>query len=139
MKKIASLLVALVLVAGTCFAQNKSTAWAELTKFHSLMAGTFHPAEEGDFKPLKAKSDSLFLAAVAWQSSAIPADYKPKETKETLDKLVKQTSNINEKVKANAEEKELIKLLTDAHDTFHKIVGECKKTDAHGAGDGHNH
>ena len=139
MKKIKLAILALVALVTTASAQSKEAAWPEMKKFHSFMAGTFHPAEEGDLKPLRAKSDSLFMAAKAWQNTAIPASYKPTETKETLAKLVKQTSEINDRVKAGADDKELTKMITDAHDTFHKIMGECKKTDGHGAHDGHGH
>ncbi len=66
-----------------------------------------------------------------------PADFKEKETKETLEKLVKQTAEINEKVKANATDKELTGLITSAHDTFHKVAGECRKKDE--GHEGHNH
>ncbi|MBC7534890.1 MAG: hypothetical protein H7258_04270 [Ferruginibacter sp.] len=136
MKKIKLALLALVLIAGTAYGQSKAAPWPEMKAFHSIMAGTFHPAEGGDLKPLRAKADSLFLAAKTWQSSKIPADFKPKETTETLEKLVKQTSVISDKVKGNADDKELTKLISDAHDTFHKIVGECKKTGEH-EGNGH--
>ena len=33
-------------------------------------------------------------------------------------------------VKANASDADLKKLISEAHDSFHKIAGECKKTDA---------
>ena len=46
-------------------AQEKSD-WKEMQNFHSLISATFHPSEEGNLKPLKAKSDSLLLAAKTW-------------------------------------------------------------------------
>ena len=137
MKQIKLILVALgILAVSSVNAQTKAAPWPEMKAFHALMAGTFHPAEEGDLKPLKEKAAELQKAAETWQASKIPADFKEKETKETLDLLVKQTVEITAKVKANVSDKELTGLITSAHDTFHKIAGECRKTDGH---EGHGH
>ncbi len=95
------------------------------------MSSTFHPAEEGNFAPLKEKCDSLAWAAEAWSKSAIPSDYKEKETKEVLATLVKQTKGIKEAVKKKATDAELKKLIIEAHDSFHKIIGECRKEEKH--------
>ncbi|UPT67841.1 MAG: hypothetical protein M0D57_04025 [Sphingobacteriales bacterium JAD_PAG50586_3] len=140
MKKFALLLIAMVGIATGVNAQS----WKELSAFHHLMSNTFHPAENGDYKPLRDKADSLYMAAVTLQKSAIPADYKEKETKETLDKLVVDTKAIVDALKkATTSEPTLFSLINTAHDTFHKVVGECKKDshDGHGHGshDGHNH
>lgn len=136
MKKIKLLVLAIVALVGTSFAQTKSAPWAELKAFHQLMSTTFHPSEEGNLKPLREKSEDLVNAAKKWKEAEIPADYKPKETKETLETLYKQTVAINEKVKANATDTELKTMIAEAHDTFHKVVGECKKVEEH---EGHGH
>lgn len=122
---------------------KENKGWKEAKNFHHFMSGTFHPAEDGDFAPLRAKADSMYIAAVAWQVSAIPADYKEKETKEALTTLVSQTKAIAEAVKRNVDNADLLKMITEAHDTFHKIMGECRKEDEHKEGDhkegkGHN-
>ncbi len=108
-------------------AQSDQPAWPELKTFHSFMAGTFHPAEEGNLAPLKAKADSLLVASGKWQASPIPANYKPTETRAALAKLVKQCGIISNAVKKNATDTELNKMITKAHEIFHKIVGECRK------------
>lgn len=125
MKKLVLVLIAVLAIAQTTMAQS----WKEASNFHHFMSNTFHPAEDGNYKPLREKADSLYFSAVAWQLSAIPSNYKEKETKETLIKLVAETKGIAEAVKANKPDDELLKLITQAHDTFHKIVGECKKTE----------
>lgn len=137
MKKIKLVLFSLVVLATTSFGQAKTAAWPEMKTFHSYMAGTFHPSEEGDLKPLKEKADSLFNAAKAWQASEIPANYKPAETKAALKKLVEQCRAISVKVKESTSDEELKKMIADAHDTFHKLVGECKKVEE--GHEGHNH
>jgi hypothetical protein len=91
------------------------------------MSASFHPTEEGNFAPLKERADSLFTAAKQWQASAIPAEYKTKETKTALKQLVKVCKDIKKAVTANAGDEELKKKITGAHDVFHTIVKDCKK------------
>lgn len=123
-----SLVVALMLIPVISFGQAGKTApWPEMKAFHALMSSTFHPSEEGNFAPLKQKADSLLNAAKLWQASAIPATYKENETKAELKKLVVQCMNISEAIQANAADEKLKVLISDAHDIFHKIVGECRK------------
>jgi hypothetical protein len=125
--KTASIMLGLLPVA--LFAQQKKAVWPEMKTFHSYMASTFHPAEEGNLAPLKAKADILLVAAQRWNQSAIPNNFKPEETKMELTKLVAQCNTIKEAVAAKKNDKELTMLITDAHDIFHKIVGECQKAD----------
>ena len=131
MKSIVRLVVImLAMIPAISFAQTAKPAsapWIEMKAFHTLMAATFHPTEDGNFAPLKEKADSLLTAAKAWQASKIPADYKPTETKETLAKLVSQCTMIRDAVAAKAADVKLKVMIADAHETFHKIVGECKK------------
>lgn len=136
MKKFTLAVLAMIFMAGISFGQEKSKVWAEQKSFHSLMAATFHPAEEGNLKPLKEKADSLYLSAKTWQSAAIPENYKPEETKAALKQLVADCADVSKNVKAGASDEKLTKLITVAHETFHKIAGECKKTDEH---EGHKH
>jgi hypothetical protein len=121
--------IALAFIPAMGFAQSEKATWPEMKAFHALMSTSFHPTEEGNFAPLRAKADSLYAAAKAWQASAIPADFKPEETKATLEKLVAKCKIIAGAVKANAEDVKLKDLITGAHEIFHKIVGECKKTE----------
>ena len=130
MKSIVRLVVImLAMLPAVSFAQSSKTSWPEMKKFHSYMSSTFHPVEEGNFTPLKEKADSMLVAAKAWKASDIPATFKLEETKATLDKLVNQCENIVGAVKAKAADEKLIVLITDAHDIFHKITGECRKED----------
>ena len=128
MKKITLLLLASVIFAGTSFAQTEKTAvWPELASFHTIMAATFHPAEEGNFAPLKEKVAELYRAAKIWYASPIPANFKEEQTRITLLKLNNQCNDIWAQVNAKASDEKLKAMITEAHDTFHQIVGECKK------------
>lgn len=128
-KQIKLIVIALIATASITVAQTTQPAWPQLKTFHSFMSSTFHPAEDGDFAPLKVKADSLLIVAKLWQASPIPSNYKPVETKAALEKLVKQCRIVNKAVKEDADDDELKKMITEAHDIFHKIVGECKNAD----------
>lgn len=125
------MLLAVMLLAGitTVNAQNTKPIWKEQNTFHSFMSAAFHPAEEGNFMPLKERADSLLLAAKNWQASPIPADFKPAETKAALKKLVIKCTAVKKAVDEKVSNEILMKLITEAHDVFHTIVGECRKTE----------
>ena len=111
-------------------AEAPKDAWPAMTNFHTLMSSSFHPAEEGNFAPLRANADQLFAAAKAWKNSVIPADkFKPKETKEALGNLVIDVAAVQKAVTANRTDAQLLPLINKAHDTFHRIVGECRQHD----------
>lgn len=129
MKEIKLLMVALLLTCTAVFAQKEKSKWAEMKTFHSFMSSTFHPAEEGNLAPLKAKADSLLISAKLWQASLIPSDFKPAETKAALSKLVAKSESIQKAVAASQPDEKLKKLITEAHDIFHTIVGECRKAE----------
>lgn len=127
-----SIFTAILLIAVgplACFSQKEKPSWPEMKTFHSYMASSFHPAEEGNLAPLKAKADSLYIAATQWSETAIPSNFKPVETKAELTKLVAQCTIVKDAVAAKKDDKELTRLITEAHEIFHKIVGECRKAD----------
>ncbi len=128
MKKIALLFVAFVMTS-ISFAQTSKTAtWAEMNTFHELMSSTFHPAEEGNFAPLRARAPQLYKAAKIWFSVDVPAEFKMKETKQTLEKLMIKCNDIwSEVVSKTSSDAKLKVMITEAHDLFHKVSGECKK------------
>ena len=123
--RLAVIMFAMLPFAG--FAQSSKTAWPEMKKFHSFMSSSFHPTEEGNFKPLRENADSLLITAKAWKASKIPAGYKVELTKATLEELVKKCTVIADAVKEKSIDDELKVLIIDAHDIFHKIVEKCKE------------
>lgn len=135
----------IALSANFANAQNKAT-WKELKDFHTVMSQTFHPAEEGNLKPIRERSAEMVKAAEAWKKSAIPADYKNvKDIQETLNKLVDGSKNLDKQIKAKASDEEIKKSITALHDVFHTIVGLCRpghddhKGHGHDEHDGHKH
>ncbi|MBL0055655.1 MAG: hypothetical protein IPP31_05560 [Chitinophagaceae bacterium] len=128
-KKIIVLLFTVLAMITITIAQTTKKTWPEMKTFHSFMSSTFHPSEDGDLVPLKAKADSLLIAAQSWKASAIPSDFKPEETRAALDKLVKQCQAIRNAVSQKSPDDKLKKMIKEAHDTFHTIVGECRKAE----------
>jgi hypothetical protein len=130
MKKVIKLVVILIaLLPSLSFAQTQNAVWAEMKAFHNYMSSSFHPAEEGNFAPLRTNADNMFLAAKAWKESTIPETFKPEETKAALRKLVSKCAEVKKAVEAKLPDAKLLTLISEAHDVFHTIVGECKKTD----------
>jgi hypothetical protein len=125
------ILVALLVSTNLITAQSK-VDWREKNRFHRSIGETFHPMEEGDFKPIRTRSEELVKNAIAWQESAIPVDYKDiKNIKKNLLLIVKQSKALDAKIKTNASDEEVKKDLIELHDTFHTIVGLCTKEDHH--------
>ncbi len=123
MKKI---LLCLVMALPFVVTAQEKTDWKEMNNFHTLMSTSFHPSEEGNLKPVKAKSDSLLITAKLWKASKVPAGYKPKETSETLSKLIKQLAELNTAVKAGKDDAALKGMIKEAHEIFHDIVEKCR-------------
>ena len=121
-----SLIIITALLPFIGMAQNSTAPWPELKAFHSFMAASFHPTEDGNFKPLRKNADSMVITAKLWLASAIPPDYKPKLTKTTLEKLVKQCAEISKAVSDNMSDDKLKTMITNAHNTFHIIVEKCR-------------
>src|SRR4051812_49048234 len=127
MNKLSSIIIALLLCLQPFFSFAQEKPWKEMENFHEFMASAFHPAEEGNLEPLKQKADSLYLAAREWNKSEIPSNYKEKETKVNLAKLEKKCRQLKNMVLEKATDQALKKVISDAHNTFHKIIGECRK------------
>ena len=101
--------------------------WKEMHDFHEVMSTTFHPAEEGNLKPLREKADLLYTRAKAWKASAVPAGYNAAKTADTLKRLVKQCKSVKKAVKANKTDAELTAMITEAHEVFHEIMEKCRE------------
>ncbi len=121
------LLTAFLVFAGVVIAGEDE--WKELEAFHSVMAGTFHPAEEGDLQPVRKNAGDLVAKAKAWQASPVPSGFDKSLTTKSLKSLVAKCKEVQSAVKAKKNDAELTKLITEAHDAFHMIVEKCRTTD----------
>ena len=123
-----SIVIALISIQ---FAIAGEIEWKELDTFHAVMAEAFHPAEEGNLQPVRDNASDLLTKAKAWQASPVPEGYDKELTAKNLKMLVAKCKGIKSAVKAKKSDKELTRLITEAHDVFHKIVEECKTSGEH--------
>ncbi|MFH1119021.1 MAG: hypothetical protein V1775_04305 [Bacteroidota bacterium] len=112
-------------VSGIATAQNKAE-WKEMVEFHTVMSQTFHPAEEGNYQPIRERSGEMVEKAIAWKNSIIPSDYSNvKGIKKNLKQLIKKSSALDGKIKSNCTDEVIMEDLTVLHDVFHNIIGMC--------------
>ena len=122
----------LIAVAALFFAANTMSAlsstldkWAAMKTFHEVMGRVYHPVEQGNLEPLKNFAETLDNKAKELTTKEVPAEFKTKQLMATVKKLQEQTALVNKLVKISAPDADLKKAITDAHDTFHEIVGMC--------------
>ena len=101
--------------------------WTTLKDFHKVMAQTFHPAEEGDLKPIRERSGEMLEKAKMLQTGPIPASFDKMEIKKAIGDLVKGAEGIHKTAsKKKSKDADLLKQLTALHDVFHTIQGLCE-------------
>jgi hypothetical protein len=107
-------------------------AWANAkSAYHKVMAGTFHPAEEGDLEPLKKQHNVLAWQASNWLAYPIPKELRTKEMKKNLKMLKVESNEISKLVMKGASDEQLTKAMFGLHDIFHTIVGLCNHEEVH--------
>lgn len=137
MKHIKLLFSAVILFLATNISFAQAKDWKEQKEFHKVMSQTFHPAEEGNYSPIKMRSAEMVAKAEAWKNAEIPTEIKDKKAvKNSLKQLVKGSKKLNKSLKKGASDEELKTQLFGLHDVFHTIVGLCNPKDDH---EGHDH
>ena len=114
-------------VSGPLLKTIEKETWSELTAFHEVMAGTFHPSEEGNLKPIRERSGEFLEKAKALQSGRIPDSFNNPETKSIISKLVDGAAALNKMVMSKANDKSVTKKLGELHDVFHMLQGMCRE------------
>lgn len=99
--------------------------WPELGDYHAVMAQTFHPAEEGNLKPLYANVEQLATKASILKKSTIPVKYQKPGVKESVEALEKESATLAKMVKKKKSEDELKKAIFALHDRFHEVMEKC--------------
>ena len=77
---------------------KKKDEWAELKSFHTVISQTFHPAEEGDFKPIRERSGELMEAANELNNSKAPEEFNKEEIKNATEALATKTKDLHQLV-----------------------------------------
>jgi hypothetical protein len=126
MKKICFLVCLLIsIVAVKSNAQDKFAAWPALGDFHTVMSETYHPAEKGNFDPVKQRSGEMVDKAALLEKSVVPAQFDKPEIRAELKTLKSKTTALNKIVLKKAKNEKINTALVSVHDTFHNIVGLC--------------
>jgi len=116
----------IALLTGIVFkAQAQQPAWKELDNYHTVMAQTFHPSEEGNLQPIKERSGELADKAKALKKSAIPTAYQKPGVKETLNLLAKESKALDKMVRKKKPDADITKSLAALHDRFHEVMEKC--------------
>ena len=118
---------ALFFVANAVSAQSTFDKWPAIKEFHGVMSETFHPAEEGNLAPIKARSEEMMHKAAQLLKSEIPEEFKTNAIIASAERLQIKSKSLNKLVKSNASDATIVKSITDLHDTFHEIVGLCSE------------
>lgn len=105
--------------------KGKFDDWQELKSFHKVLSQTFHPSEEGNLAPIKARITEMVGKAEVLSKSNIPSEFSSKEVKITINKLVKECKNLEKKIQLKESDEVLTKKLFKVHDIYHEIIGMC--------------
>jgi len=127
MKIIKSFLaLALLFAINTVSAQSITDKWKQMHDYHELLSKTFHPAEEGNFNPIKNSSEDLVVLSEALDLKTMPQDLRNSKVDETIAVLKKQTKVVNDLVQRKAPDAEIMRAFENLHDVFHRIVEICQ-------------
>lgn len=121
----AFLVLALIVVANSVSAQSTFEKWSAIKEFHEVMSQTFHPAEEGNLAPIKARSEEMMNKAAMLLKSDIPAEFRTNAILASAERLQLKSKALHKLVTSNGSDAAILKSITDLHDTFHEIVGLC--------------
>lgn len=129
MKNLKAFLVfALIIVANSVSAQSTFDKWPAIKEFHGVMSQTFHPAEEGNLAPIKARSEEMMNKAALLLKSDIPAEFRTNAILASAERLQLNSKSLHKLVTSNASDVAITKAITNLHDVFHEIVGLCSDT-----------
>ena len=126
MKKLMLFVVLSIIVTFSSFAQSKFDNWPEMKNFHTTLSQTFHPAEDGDLKPIRTRSHEMLTSIKLVNASHLPKQYDTDEMKKILKKLEKETDKLNATVVRQEQSTTIMKQFTVVHDIFHEVAGMCK-------------
>ena len=117
--------LALIVVANAVSAQSTFDKWPAIKDFHGVMSETFHPAEEGNLAPIKARSEEMMNKAALLLKSDIPTEFKTNAILASAERLQLKSQALHKLVTSNEADAAIVKSITDLHDIFHEIVGLC--------------
>lgn len=118
-------IIAFLFAANSIQAQSATDKWPALKEFHTVIAATFHPAEEGNLEPTKTRAQELANKGADLLKSNIPAEYRTDAILKLAEKLQTKSRALYKLVLTNAPDAEIKTSITDLHTTYHSIAGLC--------------
>ena len=117
--------VVVLFLANSINAQSVTEKWPAIKTFHGVMSQTFHPAEEGNLAPIKARSMEMVEKAEALLKSEIPAEYRTAKIMASAERIQIKSKALHKMILTGATDADITAKLSELHDTFHEIVGLC--------------
>ena len=109
-------------------AQSVFDQWPALATFHGVMSQTFHPAEEGNLAPIRARSGEMAEKAALLAKADVPATFDKPDVRAAVTRLRKDSRALDKLARRPATtDAQLTAALTGLHDVFHQIVGLCRE------------
>jgi hypothetical protein len=100
--------------------------WKELDAYHMVMMGVWHPAKEkADLKPIRAKADSLALAADVWAKAAVPKACDSPDNRAMIARVNADSKALATLVKTGSDA-DVMAALKAVHDRFEVVNRGCK-------------
>ena len=118
-------IIAFLFAANTIHAQSAADKWPALKEFHTVIAATFHPAEEGNLEPTKSRAQELANKAADLLKTDIPAEYRTDAILRSAEKLQVRSRALYKLVLQKAPDEEIKKGITEVHNIYHDIAGLC--------------
>lgn len=118
-------IIAFLVSLNSLSAQTTFDKWPAIKEFHEVMSQTFHPSEEGNLQPIKARSEELMNKAAAVLKSDMPEEFKTKTIFASVEKLQLLSKTVYKLVESKASDADIKIALSDLHDVFHNIIGQC--------------
>ncbi len=118
-------IIAFLVSLNSLSAQTTFDKWPAIKEFHEVMSQTFHPSEEGNLQPIKARSEELMNKAAAVLKSDMPEEFKTKTIFASVEKLQLLSKTVYKLVESKASDADIKIALSDLHDVFHDIIGQC--------------
>ncbi|MCX6206170.1 MAG: hypothetical protein NTZ19_07960 [Bacteroidetes bacterium] len=122
MKKILFILFSLIFATSLFAQKEEAIAWQELKDFHDMVSPIYHNAEKGNYATVRDSSKLLLKRAQTLNKASLPDGLNKTTFKSLTKKLVADTKEVNEAVKAKKTDAEIKPLLHQVHEDFHEIL-----------------
>lgn len=99
--------------------------WQAIKDFHGVMSQTFHPSEEGNLEPIKARIGEMVEKAKLLETSEIPQDIDTPELRKEIKNLINGSEALQKLIAEKGGDDAVVQSLESLHDVFHNIIGLC--------------